>query len=92
MLQYTRLHIKIYSSVCPEKTIDNSPTSLNGIEAGSTVSVTCTDISFDLKGSSTVSCDNGGSWPSDLPICEKNGKPIGKCDLIFHILRKIAAK
>ena len=62
--------------MCPDRTINNSPTDLKGIEAGSTVNVLCTDNSFELKGSSTVSCDNDGSWPSDFPTCEKKGKPI----------------
>ena len=77
MLQYTRLRIKISpSAVCPDRTINNSPTDLKGIEAGSTVTVFCTDNSFELEGSSTVSCDNDGSWPNDLPTCEKKGMPI----------------
>ena len=68
--------MKISHSVCPGITIDNSTNDLNGIEAGNSVSVTCTDNSFELKGSSTVSCDNDGSWTNDLPTCEKKGKPI----------------
>eukprot|EP00116_Pleurobrachia_bachei_P002679 sb/3462941/ len=61
--------------VCPDKTIDNSPAVLNGIEAGNSVTVTCTDNTFELKGSSTVSCDNYGSWSTDLPTCEKKVCP-----------------
>eukprot|EP00116_Pleurobrachia_bachei_P003983 sb/3464245/ len=57
--------------VCPGLTIANSPTILNGIEAGTSVSVTCTDNTFELKGSSSVFCGNDGSWPSSLPTCEK---------------------
>ena len=64
---------KTSPSVCPDKTIDNSPTDLNGIEAGNSVSVSCMDDTFELKGSNTVSCDNDGSW-SALPTCEKKGE------------------
>ena len=62
-----------YFSVCPDESIQNSPTDLNGIEAGNTVAVTCMDETYELIGPSTVSCGNDGSW-SDLPTCEKKGK------------------
>ena len=73
---------KTSPSVCPDKTIDNSPTDLNGIEAGKTVSVTCTDNNFELKGSNMVTCHNNISW-SDLPTCEKKGTIIHSYDRIF---------
>ena len=76
MKSYLLRFASISPSVCPDKTIDNSSTGLSGIEAGDPViTITCTDNTFELKGSSTVSCSNIGVW-STLPTCEKIGKLI----------------
>ena len=63
-------------SVCPDITIDNSPTVLNGIEAGESVTVTCDDTNFILTASGTVTCQEDGLWPGNVPQCDEIGKLI----------------
>nr|AFK75411.1 putative secretory peptide-1 [Pleurobrachia bachei] len=62
-----------YWTVCPNITITNSPTDLNGIEAGNMVTITCTDH-YLLKGAAALTCQLDGTWPIiGLPQCDELG-------------------